>query len=131
MGNKKTMYIIRIIAGGYIAYIGITLFIGMLNGENTMNPIVSTLFSIVFLGCGGYFAISSILGLAKDYKEQPVEPSADDDMEDLREAESELESMADETVEEAVIEDANETLQERLDRIKDKELEEVVQEKQE
>lgn len=102
MENKRTkaVYYVRILAGGYICYIGGQLIVGLINGENTMNPALAILFALVFVVCGGFFAVGSIMYLYK-HRNDTVEPVAADDIVDLEE-------MKDETVEEIEAENVGE-----------------------
>lgn len=134
MGNGKGMYYIRIVAGLYICYVAVKLIMGLINGTDGMHPAIAVISAVVFLACGAYFAISSIKYLYQ-HRNDTVEPSADDKMEDLEEAEESLESLSDKTeaevevakAEEAV-EQAKETLEEKMERLKGKDLDEVLAE---
>ncbi|MDD3339762.1 MAG: hypothetical protein PHS82_13005 [Lachnospiraceae bacterium] len=86
--NNKGIYMVRIIAGGYIDYLAYQLVTGILKGE-IENPVMFGIFAAIFAVAGTYFLVSSIMYLIK-HKDDPtegevVEPSADDDMADLEE----------------------------------------------
>lgn len=97
--NPNMSYYIRILAGGYILYLGIQLISGYLKGEAEMNAIVLLASAIVFIIAGAYFAGSSILYLYRHRndvpKEESVEETAgethDDDADELTEQKSDAE----------------------------------------
>lgn len=118
---------VRIIAGGYIDYLAYQLVTGILKGE-IENPVMFGIFAAVFAVAGTYFLVSSILYLIKHKDDQTdgevVEPSADDDMADLEEAEQKLEELPEEPEEP----EHSETIEEKMERLKEKDLEEIVEE---
>lgn len=81
MGNRNPnmSYYIRILAGGYILYLGVQLISGYLKGEAEMNAIVLWVSAILFIIAGAFFAGSSLLYLYRHRNDIPEEESVEGD----------------------------------------------------
>ncbi len=74
----KSRMIIRILAGGYLMYLGFDLFKGVLEG-NPDNVMLFMLIGIAFMGIGLFLLANAVLVLyRKDYEDEYEEESEDD-----------------------------------------------------
>ena len=62
--NMRTHYLIRILVGGYIAYLGWQLMKNFINGVG--NKVVAGIFGVVFLLLGGGLVVWSVLLMCRD-----------------------------------------------------------------
>ena len=67
MSNRTV--ILRLVAGGYVFYLGMQLMKGYLSGAETGNPMVSLIGGIVFLLAGAFFVFTGLRGVVKNFKE--------------------------------------------------------------
>ena len=91
MGNRRNISgIFRIIAGGYLIYLGIRLFRdGVLTGEMTgSHKVLGILFSIVFIVFGISFAVHAVRWMAKNSsQEEETEETVNEETEVIAEEE--------------------------------------------
>ncbi|MCI5698853.1 MAG: hypothetical protein MR308_00445 [Lachnospiraceae bacterium] len=139
--NPNLSYYLRIIAGIYVCYIGVKLIIGFLQGETEMNPIILWASSVLFLVAGLYFLLTSVRQLYQNYRESSKENEAAEDMGTLEEDsdedcifESDHSGNADNRANgadcgETETEKQKETIQEKLERLKDRDMEEILADK--
>lgn len=59
-------FILRLVAGGYVFYLGIQLILGYLNGSNDMNVVVSIGIGALFLIFGGWSVLSAVIPVVKN-----------------------------------------------------------------
>lgn len=59
MNNRKTGYALRIVLGGYLAYLGVRLLLQMLE-EKPSNMVVMSVAAVLFIIIGGGYALYSI-----------------------------------------------------------------------
>ena len=99
--------ILRLIAGGYVFYLGLQLLKGYMSGAEAGNPVVSLIGGILFLAAGAFFVFTGIRGVVKNFKEfqevpaDAYEEQVEADAAEVEDAEAEVteEIPADEVVE--------------------------------
>lgn len=79
--NNNTSYTIRILAGGYIVYLGYSLITAFAKGETDM-AIWMLLFPILFLIAGGGILFISIRGLMRNKKDEAQDKSNEQEREE-------------------------------------------------
>ncbi len=93
MGRNSFSLVIRLIAGGYIAYLGYNLVRDVVAGEEeTSNPTLFMIIGIVFIILGAFIIIDMIRKQMKDSgEEEDEETSADETAIEETEEEAEQE----------------------------------------
>ncbi len=64
MRNEKVYYGIRILAGGYVAYMGYKLISGLIQGQEGSHAVMG-IFGALFIAAGIFIAITGIRGLSR------------------------------------------------------------------
>lgn len=68
--NTNSSYYLRIAVGAYVAYLGVKLVMGYVNEETGANPVILGIFSVLFVVIGGFFVVSSLIGLYKNRSDE-------------------------------------------------------------
>lgn len=88
MRNNRTGNIFRIIAGAYLAYLGVQLVTQTIQQKPT-NEIFNIVMGVLFIVVGAWFAIGALRGILKEQKQerenitlnsQPAEKSSEEDL---------------------------------------------------
>lgn len=85
--SKKSWYVLRIVAGLYLTYLGINLFRGRMSGS--MNKAFVMFISFIFVVVGVLYAASSIKKVWAMRNEEPIDEVVEDGEDEADEAESE------------------------------------------
>lgn len=104
-------FILRLVAGGYVFYIGIQLLQGYLSGASEMNGTVSIIAGVLFLVFGAWSVLSALIPVVKNGGFIPSNTGSADDAEetDAEEVDAE-ESEAEVEVEETEAEESDDTV---------------------
>lgn len=90
--SKKSWYVLRIVAGLYLTYLGINLFRGRMSGS--MNKAFVMFISFIFVVVGVLYAASSIKKVWAMRNEEPID-EVEEDQEEQEDEADEAESEED------------------------------------
>lgn len=132
MRNNRTGNIFRIIAGAYLAYLGVQLVTQTVQQKPT-NEIFNIVMGILFIVVGAWFAIGALRGILKEQKQEREKSAQDTRLNSKSTGDSMIEAVEDteEGSETERIEKETEKTEERADKTAEiKEETAAVQEKE-
>lgn len=92
-------FILRLVAGGYVFYLGIQLIQGYLSGNSGMNAAVSIGAGVLFLIFGGWSVLSGVIPVVKNggFVTAGTDEAEDDETESVEDEEAIAEGVVEET----------------------------------
>lgn len=132
MRNNRTGNIFRIIAGAYLAYLGVQLVTQTIQQKPT-NEIFNIVMGVLFIVVGAWFAIGALRGILKEQKQEREKSAQDTRLNSKSTGDDMIEAVEDteEGSETERIEKETETMEERAEKTAEiKEETATVQEKE-
>lgn len=92
-------FILRLVAGGYVFYLGIQLIQGYLSGNSGMNATVSIGAGVLFLIFGGWSVLSGVIPVVKNggFVTAGTDEAEDDETESVEDEETIADGVVEET----------------------------------